>query len=145
MSTLNPVAATTRRVSVAPPALETVAIRWSLSRAALRASKTHAKFAPVVTAISEAGPDLELCWQLDLETDRAGALLRDPAGAEHALARGSLHHSLDGDLLHAEVDEGGETLLAATVRISGADARVLYARTSLLAALGLGGGRYEVM
>jgi hypothetical protein len=47
--------------------------------------------------------------------------------------------------MHVECTDGPIVLLGATLRIGDGDARVLYATTALLARLGLGGGRYEVM
>ncbi len=145
MSTLNPGATTTRRPAVSVPAahsLDSVTIRWSLSRHALRAAK--AGISPMLTSLSEHGPDLELRWKLRLDDARAVATLVD-AGAEQLMAQASCRHTIDGDLLHVECADGSPVLLSATLRIGDGDARVLYATTSLLAKLGLGGGRYEVM
>jgi hypothetical protein len=149
MSTLNPAATTTRRAALsvqAAPAIETVTIRWSLSRQALRNSKAAPAFVAMVACIAEHGPDLELRWKLDLDEVRAEVSLIDPAtGSSTRLTQAAFRHTIDDDLSHFEVREGAGILLTATVRTGDVDARVLYARTSLLAALGLGGGRYEVM
>jgi hypothetical protein len=143
MSTLNPGATTTRRsaVDVSAPVLESVTIRWSLSRHALRAAKPGI---PILAGLSEHGPDLELRWKLNLDDSRAVATLAD-AGADQVLAQASCRHTIDGDLIHVECADGSLTLLSATLRVGDGDARVLYATTALLAKLGLGGGRYEVM
>lgn len=143
MSTLNPAAVTTRRpVSLpsAAPALESITIRWSVSRQALRESNR----APAM-ALSEQGPELELLWELGLESGRAQAALRDPAtGARGPLAHAAVRWTADEDLVHIEARDGADVLLLATVRVEGETPRVLYARSPLLATLGLGGGRYEV-
>ena len=142
MSTFNPGATTTRRpaMNVTAPALESVTIRWSLSRHALRAAKPVIK----LPTLSEHGPDPELCWKLHLDDSRAVATLAD-AGAEPVLAQASCRHIIDGDLMHVECVDGSTVLLSATLRTGEGDARVLYATTMLLAKLGLGGGRYEVI
>src|SRR5262245_7743045 len=143
MSTLQPAAVTTRRsvnVPSAPASLESVTIRWSVSRQAIRASKR-----PRAIAVSEQGPELELVWELGLESGQAEAVLRDPAAnARETLAHGAVHWTTDDDLVHIEARNGADMLLLATVRVEGGTPRVLYARSPLLAALGLGGGRYEV-
>src|SRR4051812_16455451 len=99
MSTLNPAAVTTRRavnVPSAAAALESVTIRWSVSRQALRESER-----PRPMAVAEHGPELELCWELGLESGRAEAVLRDPAnGARESIAQAQLRWSADEDLIH---------------------------------------------
>jgi hypothetical protein len=144
MSTLNPTAVTARRASVsvpaAAPALESVAIRWSVSRRALRESKR-----PPAMTLAEQGPELDLCWELDLESGQGRAVLCDPAtGARQTLAQAPVRWTADQELIHIEARDNAEMLLLATLRVEGDAARVLYARSPLLAALGLGGGRYEV-
>jgi hypothetical protein len=147
MSTLNPAATTTRRAALSVQgALETVTIRWSLSRQALRSAKVSPALGAAVSRIGEVGPDLDLRWTLDLDESHGAATLVDPAtGSTTQLSHASFRHTIDGDLSHFEARDGATVLLTATVRTGDTDARVLYARTSLLAALGLGGGRYEVM
>lgn len=147
MSTLNPVATATRRaVNIPATGMELVTIRWSLSRAALRAANHERRCDPLLSGIAEQGPDLELRWRVSLGDTSAEALLFDPVtAAEHALLKGALRHTRDGDLLHIEVRDGSETPLAATVRTSGTESRVIYAKTTILALLGLRGGRYEVI
>jgi hypothetical protein len=93
--------------------------------------------------LPEQGADLELRWEVEMDGEGAAVII-DPAGGKEPLARGVALCTSDGELMHVEVRDGAAVLLAATVRV-GEEARVLYARTPLLAELGLGGGRYEVV
>lgn len=145
------------------PAVEAVRLRWEISAEAVRAACPDFK----IDAKSER---VMLEWTVPMAggkeasgvlTDGANARaeLVDPAsGSRLAIAvvtpsrddlTGPVKWLVDGDLHHLEIDG----LLSATVRPSkagagagaGAGVEVLYARTELLARMGLPGGRYEVL
>jgi hypothetical protein len=113
-------------------------IRWNLSRQSLAAGPR------------DDGRDLELRWRLDALAGNADAQLMDgevPDRSRAIVKGATLVHTCDGELLHVEARDrnDGALLLAATLRPEAAGAHVLYARTTLLAKLGVRGGRYEVL
>jgi hypothetical protein len=128
------------RAQVLPPepdAARTVVIRWSIARAAAAGAWPH--------LIAPAGPPVLLEWHIgrspDAPIDALGsARLSDtareapiPVLCLTAPARIIADHGME------HIDIPG--LLSATIH---SDGRVLYARTSLLGAWGLRGGRYQV-
>jgi hypothetical protein len=146
VNTLRRAAKATRRApanAAAKAAPQTVAIRWSVSRQALRTANGAR---PSAMIIAEQGPDLELRWEIGVTSQHGAAVLSDPAtGAQQQIVLASVQCAAEGDLLHIEASDGAVVLLSATVRAGEGESSVLYARTSLLEGLGLRGGRYEVM
>lgn len=137
----------------APPR---VVLRWEIAAAAL-----HDPMPGPGRRTAPRSGSVYLEWSLPLgaaEAAEARAELIDPAtGRRETLAvvapsrddlAGPVRCSGDGDLHHTEIDG----LLSATLRVHqahhgtpGPSAHVLYARTTLLARLGVPGGRYELI
>jgi hypothetical protein len=112
----------------APPPIARACIVWNVSLQALKGFE---------------GPDAQLSWSLDLTRATATASLTQTGDPSTSLASASLTYICDGDLLHLEASDAGTPLLTATLRLHAEGAQLLYARTTLLAKLGLAGGRYE--
>jgi len=138
-------------------------VRWSVSREALVGGGHQAASSAAAINAAAGDEELELRWVIVPgpeagEDGQARAVLtRCSAGlgsAEVMVAdvRGGgeavevVRVGEEGDrLVHAEVRSGSVVLFSATVRVHpDGRADVLYARTNLLAELGLKGGRYEV-
>ncbi len=113
---------------------------WRVSRSALRASASG-ELAPLRECLGTPGPDMRLAWTVRERqgVTRAVCELSDPTGAVRVLLRDEeATLTTDGTLLHASSPS-----LELSVDTS-RDGLVLYARTAVLAALGLPGGCYEV-
>lgn len=148
-------------VEVRSLAVEAVRLRWEIAAEAVRAACPD-------FAIDAKSERVMLEWTVPMASGReasgvlsdganARAELVDPvSGSRLAIAvvtpsrddlAGPVKWMVDGDLHHLEIDG----LLSATVRASkgvvgaGTAVEVLYARTELLARMGLPGGRYEVL
>jgi len=148
----------------------TLHIRWSVSAAALRRSAGAASMGIDAASMGmfstvDATIDLSIELAHDLDggcnhgqTARVQAVLVAPRGSGADLATefaGGLTGAAFGEwevddgehLLHVTLGEPSSDtpLLVATLRVNDAgEPSVLYARTTLLAHLGLPGGRYEV-
>jgi len=109
----------------------------------------HAALFESTPRIAAAGPDVHLVFEVVAEAGdgscaRVQAYLADPVHHQRfALVGGGGAVAIveDGAWLHIEAPN----LLSATLRAGDASAKPLYVKTPLLAAMGLGGGRYEVM
>lgn len=131
----------------AADALTTVNVSWLVSRSAMRVALARSR-PDIVVGPSRASDSVRLTWTIRLEpgTDAcafAVATLHDP---EHRTSvalspetRGIVVRDNAGgdELLHVEVAGS----IVCTLRAG----RPLYASTPLLAALGLEGGRYDVL
>ncbi len=124
----------------------TIVIGWSIARTGLASPPaSHSNGTPAGTAQANPG---EAILELTIDPEGSlGAELRlcegGPSVASPVLPPGArVRCVVEGDLLHLDSRPAG--LLHATVRIRAGAPEVLYARTSLLGALGLRGGRYEL-
>lgn len=140
-----------RREHIPPPQrCRCVTVRWEISRAAIHASRPDLVPAEVPVAVSGAPVLLE--WRVDLHetgTVTAHASLFDPTCDRMTplLSTSSSLYSLgegptwieDGSMLHIDIPG----LLKLSFRSSEGNGALLYARTNVLADLGLPGGRYE--
>lgn len=125
-------------------------VRWSISRAALAASPAAAGRAIALTR-GNSGPDPVLEWTV--VPGRAVAKIVDgplswvvfelsPAGTPSD--RDHISITTIDQLIHLSVDRAGSCVLSATLR-RGTVRPVLYARTALIAEIGIAGGRYEIL
>ncbi|MEM1184487.1 MAG: hypothetical protein AAGI53_05745 [Planctomycetota bacterium] len=127
-----------RTVDADSPALDSIVIRFELGRRALR------RVDHTIAAKAARPPELRFEFR---RTDRGwsadAVLFDDASGVRRTVDRASdAKWSLDtaSDLWHVELP-----MLRATIELTEAAARVLYAATPLPNALGLQGGRYEVV
>jgi hypothetical protein len=127
VSAAGPTARKTRRRASAR--LGTATVAWNISREAARGAWA---------GLAEQGGEVALRWVADLDEQACTLTLVD-GKAERVLASGNASAIADGELLHIQV-AAGEDELVATLRA----AEVLYARTTALTRLKIGGGRYEV-
>lgn len=118
----------------------TIAVAWSIARNAVREAMPDLDLPP---ARRRGSGDVLLCITV---SDRScKAELRDTQTDDtHPIEISAVDvEAIDaGEFTHIVVREGGATLLAATMRHAGTDARLLYASTDLLERLGIRGGRY---
>lgn len=117
-----------------------LATAWRVSRSALRASASGT-LAPMRECLGTPGPDMRLAWTVRERqgVTRAVCELSDPTGTVRVLLRDEeVTLTPDETLLHASSPS-----LELSVDTS-RDGLVLYARTTVLADLGLPGGCYEV-
>ncbi len=122
-----------RPVEASAPEVRVACIAWDVSSDAIR---TAGQPVPAVS------PTVSIVWEIEGPSARcvvlAGAFRR-----ELALGRSSWDRDEGTGLLGVGVvGANGEDLLTAVLR-EGEPMRVLYARTSVLARLGLAGGRYD--
>ena len=121
-----------------------LSLRWSVSRPALASA--------LRTSQLPAQPEITLALSAELTHDglvrsvRATAAGGEIAPDLTAGAAGAWIRDEETSLLHVRISEptSDTPLLDATLKLTGAGAEVLYARTTLLSHLRLPGGRYEV-
>lgn len=125
-------------------------IRWSLSRAALTAA-SDARTSDRPFVIAPHGEDPTLEWVVApthacafLVDGTARFPIVEAAAAEVRSGTGQVEVTTIDHLVHVRVVRRGVCVLTVVLR-RGETRPVLYARTSVLAELGIGGGRYEVL
>ena len=125
---------------VATIRLTVVASRRALLNAFARATPSTLFDAP--PALASRGEDVHIVFEIAPDGTPAISLI-DPVSTQRFALRhpGTVERTLDGDFIH--LDSPG--LLAATIRSGDPSARPLFLRSPIMAALGLGGGRYEVL
>ena len=117
-------------MEVSAPRLGVVTVAWAVSRDAA---------ARVFKGVAEGSSEVELRWAIDLDRNASAVSLFD-GHKEQRIATGGATAVFDEDLLHLQAAAGQDEFVA-TLR----DEAVLYARTTLLERVGIGGGRYEVV
>lgn len=126
-------------------------VRWTVSLAALAGAQGHGPELQEALKRWRSGADPTLEWTVE-ESGEGGApwvaraSLRGPTAVTLFVSNGSTRVDVTDDpesgTRHVEVREGARVLLSAALDLSRGAA--MYASTSLLATLGLAGGRYEV-
>lgn len=124
----------------ASPALgvRTGSVVWTVERRAMLAAQPELPFD------RRSRRPIELRIRFD-ESGRLGAELVDPqAGVRTPIELASPRVTFvdAGPYTHVEIASGAECVLGATLKREDAGTRLLYARTGLLARLGVKGGRY---
>lgn len=129
-------------------------VRWAVSRAALVAAQAGAHRGGPVDGrhrftLAQRGEDPILEWTVS--TRSACAQLVDGTSrtvlfesARDGSGSDGIRIAVVDQLVHISVDRRGVCVLTAVLRRC-ENRPVLYARTALLAELGIGGGRYEVL
>ena len=117
-------------VEVIAPKLGVVSIAWTMSREAARGAFKQ---------VAEQGGEVELRWTIDLDRNASTVSLVD-GDSDSPIASGGASSMQDEDLVHLQAAAGQDEFVA-TLR---GDA-VLYARSTVLERVGVGGGRYEVV
>lgn len=122
---------------VSPETIRTVAVTWSVSRRAMadRAPAGTARVLNLTIALDNLGP-----------AARGTVTLTDPA-TSHSITLDSLE-SVSVEVIHdirAEIHIEAPGVLHATIAPGDGSWRLVYARTPLLTALGVPGGRAQAM
>lgn len=119
------------RDASAPVGIGSVCVTWKLERA---------------RSVAEPGP-LELRWSLSSSGLSQAELISAVGGAralESVEAPARFGFDAQRRMLHIDLDADGASRCSVTLDVSGARPRLLYARTALIAELGVAGGCVEI-
>lgn len=118
--------------------VRTGSVVWTIERRAVLAAQ------PDLAFDRRSRRPVELRIQFGAEASAFAELVDPQAGVRTPIELASPRVTFvdAGPYTHVEIVAGAESVLGATVKIEGASARLLYARTGLVARLGIKGGRY---